>query len=131
MTNIVFFFVSLFIVFVLFVLKLVSVSKNRDIFPLNIFRITDPKAEKLIDYLKYKIYQIVQTLRFLVIVKMPEVLKHEKNKMQEKIAEKIDKQRDVILGKINIKDNGSSSFYLKEISEQAKNEEKGRIDESL
>ncbi len=87
----------------------------------------DNKAEKLISNIKFRFVQIMQTVRFLVLIKAKVIFKN----LLEKIEDDIKSKHTVLMGQKNIINKGSVSFYLKKITEDKVNGGRGKIEESF
>lgn len=98
----------------------------------------DVQTGNVLEKTRYRFYQIVQTIRYLFLVHIPEKSKVKISKTKESVASRYSKQKDAIMGKKELNSNGSSSFFLRKVTEHknagsgGENGERGRIeDESI
>lgn len=131
MTIITIFVSSLCLTTILVTLKAVEIKYKKRNFIFNLLEHTDDWAEKVISGLKFKLLQLVQIVRYIVLVETKEICKNLLEKIEEKIANEYRAKQLIIMGRKNIPINNSASFYLKKIHEEKQNMEKGKIEESL
>ena len=98
----------------------------------------DSASERLLNSIHFKLYQAVQSVRYLILVHLPEKGRVKINKTKEAVEEGFKKQKDVVMGRKELKVNGSSSFFLRKMTEHKngnstlENGERGKIeDESI
>ncbi len=131
MATIVIFGVSLALALLLLALKAVSLKKGSDTFLLRELGKLDPKAEKLSQSARFLILQAIQTVRYIFLVYIPKVIDEETGRYRESLAQKLEVQRNLLLGKKEIQNRGAVSFFLKKIDETKRNGQRGEINDSL
>lgn len=87
-------------------------------------------ATSLVKAIKYRIFQFIQIIRYIVLVKLPEKGRVSYNDAREVTMREIDKRREVLMGRKVLKQNGSVSFFLKKIKEDLPHGE-GKIEEEM
>lgn len=127
MTTIVVFTSSLSIVSILVLVKALELKFGRKNTFLELIRKLDNRAIAIISEVKFRNLQLIQTVRYIVLVQSKEVFRSFLDKIQEKIALEYRLRQEVVMGKRNITNRGSVSFYLKKITEE-KGIEKGKIE---
>ena len=131
MATIVVFASSLFIASAFVSVKAVELKYGRKNIILRLIGKFDSKCDNCVSGFKFKGLQLVQSVRYIVLVQIKEICKDLFKKAEEKIISEYKKRRDVVMGKKDIADKGSVSFYLKKITEDKSNGEKGKIEDSL
>lgn len=96
----------------------------------------DAGSKQIIYKIHFRIYQLIQTVRFIFLVHLPEKSRVKITKTKDSMMSEYKKQKDVIMGKKELSNNGSSSFFLRKVNEnkQANSEvggERGKIEDSL
>src|SRR3989344_4365166 len=89
----------------------------------------DTKVVTFMAALKFKSLQLIQSVRYLVLVQGKAVLKEQFLKVQERMISEYNARQNMIMGRKDIKNNGSVSFYLKKITENKGNGEMGKIED--
>lgn len=93
----------------------------------------DNKASKVLYAIHYRFYQLVQTIKFVFLVKIPEKGRVKIHKTKDSVVKEYKKQKDVIMGKKELNQNGSASFFLRKIDEtknkKENDSERGRIED--
>ncbi|HEY4516218.1 MAG TPA: hypothetical protein VJH67_03475 [Candidatus Paceibacterota bacterium] len=138
---VIYFFIPAFLVLViLFLSKHREINAGTKTFVGNFLSRFDVSSARIMSLIKYRMYQVVQTVRYLLFVHLPEKSKVKINKTKEAVEERYRKQKDAVMGKKELKQNGSSSFFLHKMSEHKNSAdsevteggERGRIeDESI
>ncbi len=127
MATIVVFASSLSIASILVLVKAIELKFGKKNTFLELIRKLDNRAIAIISEVKFRNLQLIQTIRYIVLVQSKEVFRSFLDKMQEKIALEYRLRQEVVMGKRNITNRGSVSFYLKKITEE-KGIEKGKIE---
>lgn len=128
MATIVIFASSLSIASVLVLIKASELKHEKKNILLKLINQLDSKLNKLVPFLKFRSLQLIQSIRYLVLVKMGKIAKDLFCKAQEKILNEYKIRRGVIMGHKEIASNGSASFYLRKITEGKSNSRKGKIE---
>ena len=95
----------------------------------------DVKSEAVLSAVHYRLYQIVQTIRYVLVVHLPEKGRVKIIQTKDAVEQSYRKQKDAVMGKKELKQNGSSSFFLRKMSEHKdvgsnrENTERGRIED--
>ena len=129
MTPIYIFAGSFLISFVILIAKVLERGDSSS-FVLKGFRKLDPKAEKFIQEFKYRVLQVIQTVRYLALVHVPMMMKELAHEIRESAMREYRVSQDIIMGRKNIVNKGAVSFYLKRIKEE-KGAVRGQIQDSL
>lgn len=127
MATIVVFASSLSIASILVLVKAIELKFGKKNIFLELIRKLDNRALTLISEVKFRNLQLIQTVRYIVLVQSKEVFRSFLDKIQEKIALEYRLRQEIVMGKRNITNRGSVSFYLKKITEE-KGIEKGKIE---
>ena len=131
MTTIVVFASSLFITSAFVSIKAVELKYGKKNIILRIVGKFDSKCDHCVSSLKFKGLQLIQSIRYIFLVKIKEVCKDLFRRAEEKVMNEYKKRQDVVMGKKDITSKGSVSFYLKKITENKGNGEKGKIEDIL
>lgn len=131
MTTIFVFGSSLFIASVLVILQGLELRKSKKNIILNVLARLDPYSEKLLNMLKFRLLQAIQTVRFVLLVWSKEFARSSSNKLKDRVIREFETRRKVVMGEKEIKNNGAVSFYLRKIKEEKSNGEKGKIEDNL
>ncbi|MFA6270130.1 MAG: hypothetical protein WC657_02885 [Candidatus Paceibacterota bacterium] len=132
MTTIIVFAFSLFVVLILVLLKAIELKYGKKNILLKLIYKLEPSSIKLVAFLKFKSLQLIQSVRYIVLVEMKEMITYFFDQTHDKIMNEYKKRQEVILvGKKNIINKGSVSFYLKKITEDKGSNERGKIEEIL
>lgn len=91
----------------------------------------DTKSERFLHDLKFKCLQLVKSVEYIVFVQAKVVSKDIASRAGQRIVLEYKARQESLMGRKEIKSNGSASFYLKKIDESKKNGERGRIEEEL
>jgi len=132
MATVFLFVFSLLAASVLVVVKAIEIKYGKKNLILNILSKLDSKVESFVLNLKFRILQIVQSVRYVVLVRAKEVCKNFLVKIEQKIMDEYkSRQSTIMMGRKDIANRGSVSFYLKKITEDKCNGQKGKIEQSL
>jgi len=131
MNSIVFFSGSIFAASVLLMLKSVEASSARKNLFLSILGKIDKRLGKLVTFINFKIYQAVQTTRYILMVQTRQYMKSFSLRLQEAVRNEYRMREGQIMGRRHVAGKGSASFYLKKITEGREFAERGRIEEDL
>ncbi|MEK7635075.1 MAG: hypothetical protein AAB446_01425 [Patescibacteria group bacterium] len=130
-TTIVVFASSLFLLAVFVAIKAVEVKYEKRNLLLCLLGKCDTKSEKLVSDFKFKTLQIIQSVRYIVLVQVKEVCKTLLENVEEKIVNEYRARHMMIMGHKEIANKGSVSFYLKKINEGKTLSGRGKIEEVL
>ena len=132
MATVVIFASSLFMASGLVLIKAIELRNEKKNFLLKLVNLLDSRFNKIISTLKFKSLQLIQSIRYIVLVEINRIAKDLFYQVQEKIISEYKKRQEIIIvGKKNIVNKGSVSFYLKKIAEDKGNGEKGKIEDDL
>lgn len=88
----------------------------------------DSRLDKLMSSLKFRMLQLVQSVRYILFVQSKIFFRSLADKAIEKITHEYKTRQSTIMGHKEILNKGSASFYLKKITEHKGNGEKGKIE---
>lgn len=111
--------------------KAFEIKKGNKHFILEFINRLDSRLDRLVAFLKFKGLQLIQTIRYIVLIKMRDLAQNLFHKAQERLASEIKLRQEIMMGKKEIMSKGSVSFYLKKITENKGVGVKGKIEESL
>jgi len=132
MATIIIFASSLFMASVLVLIKTIELKKENKNILLKLINRLDSTFEKIILILKFKTLQLIQSVHYIIVVEAKIIVKDLFYKAKYKVISEYKKRQEaIIIGKKEIVNKGSVSFYLKKITEDKGNGEKGKIDDSL
>lgn len=131
MTTIFVFGSSLFIASILVILQSLELRKSKKNIILNMLAKLDPRSERLLEVLRFRLLQAIQTVRFVLLVWSREFAKNSSNKLRDRVIREFEARKKVVMGEKEIKNNGAVSFYLRKIKEDKSNGEKGKIEDNL
>jgi hypothetical protein len=131
MATIVIFASSLLIASTLLITKAIELKYGRKNFFLEIINKLDSRSNKFIFDLRFRSLQFIQIIRYILLVQTKIVMKNLLDKVEERIMNEYKLKQSVIMGRRNIVDRGSVSFYLKKITEDKGHSGRGKIEESL
>lgn len=132
MTTIIVFVSSLFIAFLLLALKAIELKYGKKNIFLSLINKLEARAIKLVALVKFTGLQIIQSLRYIILVQLKDAAKGLFKKAESRLFEEFKKRQDIVMGRKEILSKGSASFYLKKISEDKVSGERGKIeDDSL
>lgn len=125
MTNIVVFASSLSVASILVLVKALELRFGKRNALLKLIGRLDAKALSTASSLKFRSLQLIQSARYIVLVKSKEVAKSLFEKAWGKIVIEYRERERVMMGQKNITNKGAVSFFLKKIDESK--EKKGEI----
>jgi len=129
MATIIVFGSSLFLASVMVSIKALELKRGRKNILLKLINQFDSNIIKLVASFKFKSLQLIQSVRYIVLVKTKEFAENLFVKTQTKVMDEYrKKQKAILVGEKNIVSKGSVSFYLKKITEDKSNGEKGKIE---
>lgn len=131
MITIVIFASSLFLALLILILKSIESKRGKPDALLALVNLLNPKVEKFIEAFKFKCLQIIQTVRYVVLIKTREYIEDLISQVQEKFFNAYKVRQEILMGRKHIMNKGSVSFYLKKVAEYKGNGIKGKIEESL
>lgn len=132
MATIVVFASSLSIASTLVVVKAIEIRSRNKNFLLRLLNKLDSGCEKCLSSLKFRTLQIIQTVRYILLVESKNIYKDLVYRLQERIAHELKVRHEMIMtGRKEITQKGSVSFYLKKITEEKGNGKRGKIEQSL
>jgi hypothetical protein len=131
MATVIIFASSLFMASILVFIKYMELRSGTKNIALKFISRLDSKANQLVSAIKFKNLQLMQSVRYIVLVQSKIVFKNFLNKATERILNEYKMRQSIIMGHREIVGNGSASFYLKKITENKGNVERGKIEESL
>ncbi len=129
MATIVIFASSILILSVFVAIKAVEMKYEKRNLLLCLLGKCDAKSEKLVSDFKFKILQLIQSVRYIVLVQTKVVCKNLLDRVEEKIINEYKARHMMIMGQKNIANRGSVSFYLKKINESKGLSGRGKIEE--
>ncbi|MEK7200961.1 MAG: hypothetical protein AAB672_02430 [Patescibacteria group bacterium] len=129
MTTIIIFASSLFVALAFVSIKAIELKYGRKNIILELVGKFDHQCDYCVSGLKFRCLQFVQTIRYILFVQLKEIIKHFWSQIHERIKHEYKIRQEIIMGRKEIINNGSASFYLKKITEHKGNGEKGKIHE--
>lgn len=131
MATIVIFWFFLLLVLLLLLLKYFEIKKGKNIKLLQFLSHFDFFFEKCKVFVDYKLLQVKQTIKYIFVVYIPDIIGRKTQKYKENINIKINNNKEMLMGKRELENKGSSSFFLRKIDENKKNAKKGEINDFL
>ena len=134
MATITIFASSLFIATCLIFIKSIELHWGNKNPLLKLLSKFEGRAETLISSLKFRVLQLVQSVRYILFVQSRVYFRSIIEKILQKMADEYKKRQDELMGRKDIINKGAVSFYLKKITEEKAREhlgERGRIEEEL
>jgi len=130
MTTIIVFASSFFTASALVAIKAIEIKYGKKNLVLELLSLLDTKSDKFIYDVKFKALQIIQSVRYVILVQTKTVCNNLLDKVEEKTMNEYKTRHNMIMmGQKNIVTNkGSVSFYLKKITEEKYNGQKGKIE---
>ena len=129
MTTIVIFSSSLFIATAMVSVKAFELKRGQRNILLKTISKFDSELEKLVFNLKFKALQLIQSVRYIILVQIKMICKNLLIKVEKRIVEEYKIRQNALMGHKNISNKGSVSFYLKKITEQKSYAGKGKIED--
>lgn len=130
MATIIVFASSLLIAVLLLALKVIELKYGKKNIFLNLINKLEARAVKTLTWVNFTGLQIIQSLRYIVLVKIKNATKDLFKKVEDRLFQEFKKRQDIVMGRKEILSKGSASFYLKKITE-TKGVEKGKIEDTL
>jgi hypothetical protein len=130
MATIVIFGLSLLGLVLLVLFKYIELRTGRRIFAHAAVAQWNGGAASLVGAVKYRIFQFIQIIRYIILVKLPEKGRVSYTEARETAMREIERKREVLMGRKVLKQNGSVSFFLKKIKEEVPHGE-GKIEEEM
>ena len=131
MATIILFASSLSIVSILVLIKAIELKFGKKNIILVSMSQLDNKILSLVSGIKFRSLQLVQSIRYIILVQSKELIRESVDKIQLKIVNEYEARQRLIMGRKSIANKGSVSFYLKKIAEERGNGGRGKIEESL
>jgi hypothetical protein len=128
MANIIVFLIALFGVAVILLSKYIELRTGKRTLLQRVLDRLNGNSALFISGIKYRIFQFIQIIRFIILVKLPEKGRVSYNEARDVAAREYEKKREVLMGRKVLKNNGSVSFFLKKIKQDVSHGE-GRIEE--
>ena len=128
MTTIIVFGSSLFVASALVLVRALELRRGKKNILLNFISKFDSRSDKFISDLKFRSLQLIQTVRYILLVQTKISLRNLLYKIEEKIMNEYKMRQNIIMGRREIANKGSVSFYLKKITEDKGNMGRGRIE---
>ena len=91
----------------------------------------DEKSERFAKLLRVYFYRFLEAVKFFFLVHLPAKGRVKIENAKESVINKYNKQKDAIMGKKELSQNTSSSFFLRKMSENKNDNGSGKIEESL
>jgi hypothetical protein len=131
MATIIIFACSLFIASVLVLIKAIELKRGVKNTILKFIGRFDAKSHQLVSAVKFKSLQLIQSIRYIILVEAKRVAEDLLHKTKEKALNEYRIRQNMMMGQKEIVSRGSVSFYLKKITEHKGGGVKGKIEESL
>ena len=131
MTLITLFIASLLLIILMLIAKALELRSQKYSFILSIFKRLDNRALVVISDFKFRVLQVIQTVRYILLVSIPALIRQLVDDAKNHAMREYRNSQEVLMGRKNIVNKGSVSFYLKKIQEDKLNTEKGEIQESI
>lgn len=131
MITTIIFALSLLVSLALISFKALELKRNKKNIALRLISRFDSISARLVSAFKFKALQLIQSVRYIVIIQSKIVFRAFLHKATERALNEYHTRYDIILGHKEISNKGSVSFYLKKIAENKDSGEKGKIEDSL
>lgn len=129
MATIIVFALSLFMASALVAMKAIELKKEKKNILLKLINKLDSRLINLVASLKFKSLQLIQSIRYIILVEAKRIGQEMFDRVQQKAISEYKKRQEVIIvGKKEIINKGSASFYLKKITEDKGSVGKGKIE---
>ncbi len=125
------FSVTAFLLLILFFAKSRSILSGNQNFVLRGVSVLDNPASKLFVSLSFRWKQISQTVRYIIFIVIPHRSEEAFKQMKGRAVHHYNKQKDTLMGKKEILNSSSASFFLKKMKEEKKNTKSGKIEETM
>jgi hypothetical protein len=130
MATIVVFGLALLGLALLILFKYIELRTGKRVFAHDAVMRWNTGATSLVTTVKYRVFQFIQIIRYIVLVKLPEKGRVSYQEAREVAVREVEKRREVLMGRKVLKQNGSVSFFLKKIKEEAPRGD-GKIEEEI
>lgn len=131
MTTIIIFASSLFISLALILFKAIELKYGKRNIILELLNKFDSKSVALVSTFKFRSLQLVQSVRYIILVQSKIMFKELVDRVMEKIINEYKIRQSIMMGHKEIANNGSASFYLRKITDFKGDVRKGKIEESF
>jgi hypothetical protein len=128
MATIIVFASALFVISAFIFIKAVELKYGKKNIILALIGKFDSKCDHCVSGFKFKSLQLIQSIRYIILVQSKIIFKNLLDRVMKKIIDEYKFRQKTIMGHKNITGNGSASFYLKKITEHKGNGEKGKIE---
>lgn len=91
----------------------------------------DGQALAMMQWFKFRTLQIIQSIRYIVLVYSRSVVEALLHRIKDRIRTEYQVRQEVMMGRRNIGNRGSVSFYLKKITEMKESGSGGKIEDRL
>ena len=125
------FVLSLIAASTLVAIKAIELRSSHKNFILRLLGKLDDKSEDFVKKLKFRSLQVIQSVRYILLVQFRAVSRKLFSWAHEKIMQEYHSKQSIIMGRKEISNKGSVSFYLKKITEHKESSEKGKIEDRL
>jgi len=122
---------SALLLIILFFAKSRSILSGNQNFILRAISILDIPASNFFEFLGFRWKQIYQTVRYIFVILIPQRSEEAFKQMKGKAVENYKKQKDTLMGKKELINSSSASFFLKKMKEEKKNSKNGKIEETI
>ena len=89
----------------------------------------DPFAVRINSAANFRWQQVSQTVRYIIFIVIPRRSEESWREAKKMAVQGYKKQKDILMGKRDIANGSSASFYLKKIKEDQANGADGRIED--
>jgi hypothetical protein len=131
MATIIVFASSLSIASILLILKAIELRFSRKNILLRFISRFDAKVLSILEVLRFRFFQLIQTVRYVLMVKSLEVFRDLFFRVEHRVMNEYRLRQENMMGRRDIINKGSVSFYLKKIAEDKGVGEKGQIVEEI
>lgn len=128
MTAITIFASSLFTAIALIAVKAIELKFGKVNIILRLIGKLDSLADRAVQSIRFRAYQLVQTVRYLFQVKIKEVANDMSFRAKEWLITQYKLRESRIMGQKEILNKGAVSFYLKKIADDQGSGNKGKIE---
>lgn len=128
MTTIIIFALALFFAISIIFFKALDLKKGKSNFVYTIIGKFDRSSAVFVEKIKFSILQFIQSIRYIILVKIRNKITDFVSQEIRRILNEYENKQKIFMGRKNIANNGSVSFYLKKIKDQKAYDGKGKID---
>lgn len=108
-------------------IKAIELKYGRKSFLLRIISKFDHHSISFVNKVKFKCFQIIQSIRYIFLIEVKNILENKFRNLKERVVEEYKNRESIIMGKKQIGNRGSVSFFLKKIDETKRNGHRGEI----